>query len=457
MPEPTADLLDLPASDLASALRAARVSVTDHTTAVLARIAERDPRVHAFATLATDAALADSARLDAVPDPDRAALPLFGVPVAIKDEIDVAGTVTTNGGRAFTTPARADAEVITRLRRAGAVIVGKTHLCEFGQSPFTEGSWGATLNPYDLGRSPGGSSGGSAVAVATGMVPVAIGSDAGGSIRIPGAWTGVFGFKTSHGRVPTAPLPGVWDALGAYGPFTRAAADLALVTGVIADERPPTEPVDPSRLRVGWSVQPPLRGRHPDTDAALAVARAAKALLDAGHEVTVKPVPRDGNPLAFQILAMHGIAVAAEAADRPADLEARTRQAVALAKMLPRNAVPWARDAAAKLAFRAGLIFRRLDVLLTPVTPMLPPPLTRVSHLPAPIAEARSLRAISYTWYWNLAGNPAATVPLGLTREGLPLAVQVIGRHDREDAVIAAAAALERRFGPAAPVWPPRT
>ncbi len=159
--------------------------------------------------------------------------------MAIKEELDVAGCVTTYGGRANTRPATADSEVVRRLRAAGAVIVGKTAMPEFGSFPFTESEHtGYTLNPWDESRSPGGSSGGTAVAVATGMVPVGLGGDGGGSIRVPSAFTGIFGLKPQRGRVTTAPHPHLWWALGVVGPLTRSVADSALVYDVVRGNLP---------------------------------------------------------------------------------------------------------------------------------------------------------------------------------------------------------------------------
>lgn len=170
--------------------------------------------------------LHEQARAEAIErDRERAAGevgPLHGIPIAIKDEIDIAGLVTTFGTRANSTPAKADAEVVRRLRAAGAVIVGKTAMPEFGQWPFTESStYGVTRNPWNRNHTTGGSSGGSAAAVAAGLVPVAIGSDGGGSIRIPSACCGLFGLKPQRGRVPVAPFEQLWWALGATGPLAR--------------------------------------------------------------------------------------------------------------------------------------------------------------------------------------------------------------------------------------------
>ena len=225
--------------------------------------------------------------------------PLHGVPIAIKEEVDVAGTVTTFGGEANQTPAAADAEIVRRLRAPGAVVVGKTTMPEFGAFPYTESaSRGITRNPWDRSRTPGGSSGGTAVAVATGMVPVAIGGDGGGSIRIPSACCGLFGLKPQRGRVTTAPHPHLWWALGTAGPLTRTVRDSALVYDVIrgnvegdlyraggTESFVEAAAREPGRLRIGWTTKPVTRGVRPDPIHVRAVEDTARLLGDLGHDV----------------------------------------------------------------------------------------------------------------------------------------------------------------------------
>ena len=197
-------------------------SAVEVVEASLARIAELDPALNAFSRVLADEARAEAAERDRALADGETPGPLHGVPVAIKEEIDVAGCVTTFGGDANSTPVTADAEVVRRLRAAGAVIVGKTTMPEFGAFPYTESvARGVTRNPWDPSRTPGGSSGGTAVAVATGMVPVGLGGDGGGSIRIPSACCGLFGLKPQRGRVTTAPNPHLWWALGTAGPLAR--------------------------------------------------------------------------------------------------------------------------------------------------------------------------------------------------------------------------------------------
>ncbi len=265
----------------------------------LGRIAAADPGLNAFSRVLADEARAEAAARDEQLAAGAAPGPLHGVPVAIKEEIDVAGTVTTFGGEANSTPVSADAEIVRRLRDAGAVVIGKTTMPEFGAFPYTESaSRGITRNPWDRTRTPGGSSGGTAAAVASGMVPVGIGGDGGGSIRIPSACCGLFGLKPQRGRVTTAPQPHLWWALGTAGPLARSVLDSAIVYDVIrgnvdtdlyrAGEAPSFAEAArraPGRLRIGWTTKPVTLGVKPDPAHVQAVADTVRLLADLGHDV----------------------------------------------------------------------------------------------------------------------------------------------------------------------------
>src|SRR3954453_14205949 len=266
------ELADLSAADLVRRTAAGEATVADVVEASLGRIQRRHPGLNAFSVVLAEQARADAARLDAQRGAGGQGVPLHGGPVAIKEEIDVAGCVTTFGGRGNSTPAAEDGEVVRRLRQAGALVVGKTRMPEFGQWPFTESvDGGITRNPWDRSRTPGGSSGGTAAAVALGMVPVAIGGDGGGSIRIPSACSGLFGLKPTRGRVTSHPYPHLWWALGTTGPLARTVLDSALVYDVIRGNtagdlftapEPSTSFIaaagsDSGTLRIGWSNRPP--------------------------------------------------------------------------------------------------------------------------------------------------------------------------------------------------------
>jgi amidase len=426
----------------------------------LQRIAAKDKHLNAFSVV-----LAESARAEAdARDADVAPLgPLHGVPIAIKEEIDVAGCVTTFGGAANSTPAAADAELVRRLRAAGAVIVGKTTMPEFGAFPYTESDdRGLTRNPWDPSRSPGGSSGGTAAAVATGMVPVGIGGDGGGSIRIPSACCGLFGLKPQRGRVTTAPTPHLWWALGTAGPLARSVLDSALVYDVIrgnvdtdlyrAGDAPSFVDAaqrEPGRLRIGWSVKPVTLGVKPDPLHVQAVHDTANLLADLGHEV-VEINPHYPDPtLAFVPQFFAGIRTESDAVEHYARLEKRTRETYRLGTWVRPGVIEWALKQTEKVSVKANRVFDHCDVLLTPTIAHRPPKVGIIDGLGTVRSSLRSMPAIAYVALWNVAGNPAASVPCGLGPDKLPLAVQLVGRTDDEATLFSLAAQLE-----AARPWP---
>ncbi|MPY79447.1 MAG: amidase [Actinophytocola sp.] len=432
------------------------VSSRELTEASLAMISRLNPELNAFRTVLADAALAEATRRDDVPAAERG--PLHGVPIAIKDEIDVEGTVTTFGGAANRTPASADAEVVRRLRAAGAVIVGKTAMPEFGQWPFTESSaFGATRNPWDTTRTPGGSSGGTAAAVAAGMVAAALGGDGGGSIRIPSACCGLFGLKPQRGRVSTAPHPDLWLALGTAGPLTRSVADSALVYDVIrgstdVDRWHADEPrmgfadaaaTPPGTLRIGYSATPAIRGLRPDPEHVTALEHTATALRELGHDVReITPHYPDATAM-FTPQFYGGVRDEAKLVERPELLERRTKQTLALARLMPERAVRWSVANVDRFAAKANRVFDDVDLLLTPTIAHRPRPIGALDGANSLTAQLRSLPMIAYTALWNVAGNPAAAVPAGFGADGLPLSVQLVGKPHDEVSILQVAAQLE--------------
>src|SRR3954452_7463700 len=245
----------------------------------LARIERLDGKLGAFRCVMAESAraAADDADVRRAAGEDG---PLLGMPTAVKDNMDVAGELTTHGTAAVTEPAMADAEVVRRLRAAGAVIVGKTNLPELALwGHFTSSkTHGVTRNPWNPERSPGGSSGGAAVAVASGMVAAAVGSDGGGAIRLPSAMCGLFGLKPQRDRVPLAPDDGHWHGLTAFGPIARSAADAALLLDAIADGGPCHDAAasEPGRMRIGIAMKPTLPNVRPSKAVRAAVAEAAE-------------------------------------------------------------------------------------------------------------------------------------------------------------------------------------
>src|SRR6476646_7842521 len=256
---------------------------------------------NAFRVVLTKEALADAAQADR----KRAAgeqLPLLGIPIAVKDDVDVDGVPTRFGTGGYVPMAHQDAEVVRRLRAAGAVIVGKTNTCELGQWPFTSGpAFGHTRNPWSSEHTPGGSSGGSAAAVAAGLVAAAIGSDGAGSVRIPAAWTHLVGIKPQRGRISTWPLPEAFNGITVNGVLARTVTDAALVLDAASGnvpgdlhQPPPVRVSDfvaqaPGPLNIAMSLRIPFTATptalHPEIRAA--VGRTAHALRRLGHDVTV--------------------------------------------------------------------------------------------------------------------------------------------------------------------------
>src|SRR4051794_15772297 len=274
-------------------LSVARKTSRELVEASLARIERLDGELGAFRCGMAEAARAAADDADARRARGEDA-PLLGVPVAVKDNMDVAGELTTHGTGAVTSPAVRDAEVVRRLRAAGAVIVGKTNLPELALwGHFTSSkTHGVTRNPWNPERSAGGSSGGAAGAVASRMVAAAVGSDGGGSIRLPSAMCGVFGMKPQRDRVPLAPDDGHWHGLTAFGPIARTVADAALLLEAIGDGGPFRDAAadEPERLRIGVALKPTLPNVRPSKEVREAIAATAERLRELGHEVVdVKP------------------------------------------------------------------------------------------------------------------------------------------------------------------------
>jgi amidase len=452
------DLLFRDVTELASLLADGELSSADLTRACLARIDAVDGGLRAFSNVRREHALAEARTRDEERARGEAAGPLHGVPVAVKEELHVAGEVTTFGTRANRRPAPADSLVVRRLREAGAVVIGKTAMPEFGQWPFTESTTaGVTRNPWDPTRSPGGSSGGTAVAVAAGMAPVGLGGDGGGSIRIPAACCGLFGLKPQRGRVTSAPEPHLWYALGTCGPLTRSVRDSALVYDVIrgsvgADRFRAKEPsgsfaeavrTPVRRLRVGWSTTPVTVGVRPDAENVAAVVATAELLASLGHEVEEVDPGYPDPTAAFVPQFFGGTRAGAGLVDHPELLERRTRQTLRLGAWTRPAVIERAIRLGERVALKANRVFADHDVLLTPVIAPRPPLVGALDGLGTVGASLRSLPMIAYTALWNVTGNPAASVPAGIASDGLPLAVQLVGRSDDEPTLLGLAAQLE--------------
>ncbi|MFJ6662784.1 amidase [Streptomyces sp. NPDC091383] len=445
-------------AESARALAAGEVTSRTLVERTLARIeAGRGPLLNAFRVVRAEAALAEA---DAA-DRELAAggrRPLLGVPVAVKDDTDVAGEPTAFGCAGDFPPAAEDGEAVRRLRAAGAVIVGKTNTCELGQWPFTEGrAFGDTRNPWHPGHTPGGSSGGSAAAVAAGLVPAALGSDGAGSVRIPAAWTRLIGIKPQRGRISTWPRPDPFQGITVNGTLARTVADAALLLDAASGShardvhRPPALTVadavgrDPGRLRVALSLKPPFTAvparLHPQIRAR--VTELAGQLAALGHEVAEDDPPYGQIGLAFVPRATAGIAELVAEAPDPALLDARTRGAARLGRLLGGAPLRAARRAEAGLRRRIGGFFRSYDVILTPTTAAPPPRIGALDGLGGAATDRAIIGACPYAWPWNVLGWPGVNVPAGFTGDGLPVGAQLLGPAGSEPLLVSLAAQLE--------------
>jgi amidase len=439
------ELVGRSATGLADLVRTGRRSAVEVTRAHLDQLARVEHRLGAFVVTRRRAALDEAEAVDARPDRDQ--LPLAGVPVAIKDEIDVAGEPTRFGSLGTRPdPARRDDPLVARLREAGAVVVGKPRSSEFGLWGTSDDAGGITVNPWDPSRAPGGSSGGAAAAVSAGVVPLALASDGLGSIRIPAAACGTFGLKPGTDLVPVLLPDGAphWFGMTRYGPITTTVADAALALDVLADTDrfrvlAPLE----RRLGIAVSVRSLLVAAPVAAAWREAAIEAGRLLHHAGHAVRWADPPYDQRT-AQAVLARwaQGVAIEVEALGVDvAKLQPRSRAHVELGKRLAAG-IPVSDEDADRWRQRLGDFFAANDVLITPMAAR--------DHLPAVAWSQRShaanvvANAVTYpfTAAWNLADVPAASVPLGHDR-GRPLAVQIVAGPGREELVLAVAALLE--------------
>lgn len=427
---------------------------------VLEAIEQAQPELNAFRIV-----LADEARCAADEADRRLAagerLPLLGVPIAIKDDTDLAGQETRFGCAVRLTPAAEDAELVRRLKQAGAVIVGKTTTPEIGQWPITVGDdFGATRNPWNTAYTPGGSSGGSAAAVAAGLVAAAVGSDGAGSVRIPASWTNLIGIKPQRGRISSWPDPEAFHGLTCDGPLARTVADAALLLDVLAGNHPgdlhqppaPDEPYvvaatrDPGRLRIGLAVNPPwvLVSRRLDPEVRLQVERLGDVLRGLGHEVVERRVPYGPIGALFMPRSMSGIRDWVKRFPKDAALDHRTREnartgailggpLLGLSQALDRTYQRW-----------IGRTFRDCDVVLSPTTATPPLPVEAIDGLSNMETDRVVAGACPYSYPWNVLGWPGVNVPAGFTGAGLPIGATLLGPANSEGRLISLAAQLEK-------------
>jgi amidase len=442
-------------SVLAARVRAGALSPRELVELYLRRIEAINPQLNAFRVVLAEQALAEA--------DERAGHdgPLAGVPIAVKDDLAFAGHGPTKGSRSHAPFPTRDAEPLRRLRAAGAIPVGITNVPELMIFPWTATEAnGITRNPWNPERTTGGSSGGSGAAVAAGLVSAATASDGGGSIRIPAASNGLVGMKPTRGRVSSAPGDPGWLGLSTYGALARTVADSALMLDVmhcVGPDEPDPAPVfvgsyveaagtDPERLRIAVSRKAPPGVIAPvASDQRGAWERAAGLLGDLGHDVQDRDPDYGLIQLEFLQTWLRGVYEEARKVPDQRQLEPSTRQMAAAGRWI----VPERRRAQilahrAATTQRIGKLWQDFDVLLTPGLATTPIKAEGGFGKSAPLAINIAGRFTPFTAAFNLTGQPAVTIPAGLSVDGLPLSVQLVGRKGAEDTLYSLAGQIER-------------
>jgi amidase len=444
-PASAAGTVGLPAIEIARLVRSGEVTAVDVVRAHLDHIDAVDARIGAFRVVRREAALAEAHAVDTALT--RFALPLAGVPIAVKDNVAVAGEVMTDGSSALASaaPEPRDHPVVARLRKAGAVIVGITRTPELSLYGATDGPGAVSRNPWDTARSPGGSSGGSAAAVASGAVPLAHGNDGMGSLRLPAAACGLVTLKPGRGVVPADIGADDWSGMAVNGALATTVADLAVAHAVMAGEGP-ADPAAPGRpLRIALSTRSPLPGVRADDPTRAAVDGVVALLTAAGHTVVRREPPiTPGAAAGAMVRWMAGAEDDAEhlGMDRRA-LQPRSRTHARIGRLARRAGLVRPRTAE-RFRERMVAFFEDVDVLLSPVTTG-PPLAARPWHERSFLANvAANARWAVWTPAWNLAGLPAAVLPAGIRPDGLPAAVQLVGPPGSEGRLLWLAGELER-------------
>lgn len=456
---PATELCYLSAFEIAAAVRAKKLSPVEITCAVLERIERLDGRINAFCIRMGDEALDAARRAEAAVKQGARLGPLHGVPVSIKDLLPIKGVRMTSGSKLFEQNVAAeDAPIVERLRAAGAILIGRTNTPEFGWKGVTDNRlFGPTRNPWNLNVTAGGSSGGASAAVAAGMGPIGIGTDGGGSLRIPAAFCELVGFKASFGRVPNYPPTGV-DSLRHTGPLTRTVADCALALDVLAgpDERDPASlPAVPADrleklddgirgLKIAYSAD--LGHAWVDPQVAAICNDAARHLSAAGATVDEVDLKWKNSYDCWTVFFYGGIAA------RLADLYLEKGELLdpGLKPVVERGLKLRAVDYVNALIERNGVwqqirtLFDRYDLLVTPAVSVPAFPIGRDRpDLPAG-KDGAELRWSPFTYPFNLTGQPAVSVPCGRTKEDLPVGLQIVGRRFADLTVLQAARAWEQ-------------
>jgi amidase len=453
-------------AETARLVRAGAVSAREVALAALERIERLDPALHAFVTVARDQALAAADALDAGRRRGAPPGPLHGVPVAIKDTLETEGIRTTYGSvlHADHVPAE-DQLCVARLRAAGAIVIGKTNTPVFAIGPVTRNDLaGLCRNPHRLDRSPGGSSGGSAAAVAAGLCAGAVGSDLGGSLRVPASFCGIVSIRPSPGRIPQYPKLAAWDTLNVNGPMARSVADVALMLAVMAgpDPRDPVSLAEPGDylaaapggargrdLRVAWSadlggVIPVQRAVRTTCERALAAAAELGWKVEEAHPDTGEVQEAWDRARAFLLIHTHHRHVREHREQLSEHIVWNVEQWQHLSAL----EVGLAEQARTRIFHAVRRFLEVHDLLITPTITVEPWPAeasapSEIDGVPMPNYYA----AGRLSWTFSLLGLPALSLPCGRTEAGLPVGLQIVGAHRGEGAVLAAAHALEAALG----------
>jgi len=451
------------ASELAALIRTKALSPVEVIKETLDRIEAVNPLINAFVAMRADEAIEEAKDLEARMARGTVPGPLAGVPIGVKDLEDVKGMVTSFGSIPYkNNVAHQDSVQVARLRRAGAIVVGKTNTPEFGFTGFTKNRlYGVTRNPWDRERTPGGSSGGAAAALAGGMIPLATGSDAGGSIRIPACYCGCFGLKPSFGRIPLGPVKRLYTTrTWTLGPLARTVKDAALYLDCTAGNHP-TDPdslpppavsygealkTRPRSLKIAFS--PDLGYARVQKEVMTLVERAVASFEEMGHQVEIFQGALPDVSQAWSDLMnweLYGQIQHDLEGVRP---ELGRTLVQSLDSVKDFSIVDHLRIQEVRTALNRFLweMFDQFDLLLTPAMPTEAfgakgPPPSEVDGHPIPL-----LGAVAFTYPFNLSGHPAATVRVGLTESGLPAGLQIVGPRHRDDRVLKAAYLYEQAF-----------
>jgi amidase len=444
------------AARIAEMVRAKEVSPSELVDLYLERIERIDPKLNAYRVV-----LGEQARADAKWAEERLAggeqAPLLGVPVAIKDNVDYAGEVTTHGTSAYGEPARDDGLIVRRLREAGAVILGKTNLPELAIYGFTESpTWGDTRNPWDPSRTPGGSSGGSGAAAGAGLCAIAHATDGAGSIRYPAACCGLFGLKPQRNRVSLWPDREHWHGLSVSGCVSPTVMDTALYLDTMSGpekgdfdvppplRRPLTEAARsaPGKLRIACTTKTILPVPKA-TEVIDAYEETIAVLRSLGHQVE-DAAPKLGRLVTdFYPLYFRGIRDEALSLAHPERLSDQTKGFVRLARLTSDRRLTKIRDRMPAAAARIQELWRDHDLLLTPAMAQLPVEVGRWRGQGALRTTNGMSQVYPYAAAWNYTGQPAAAIPAGFTDSGLPRSVMLVARPNDEGTLVSVAAQLE--------------